>query len=331
MPKSNDPTSKNLIAKYNYLEYFDKYDEIYELISKEIVYNGKFEEKFKSFSAIGQTIDEMFLKQINDWRVQLGQELFNIKGGNIEDINIELDDNIIYGLIGKSGSGKTTLLELIDGLLKPTRGKILVNGIESTKKENKKNIGFVFQFPEEQFFEVTVKKEIEFALKNFKIKKLNAKDALKLVGLKEEYLDKKLNELSSGEARLVAIASVLVYNPKIILFDEPTIGLDCKNKKKLIKIIKKLKNEYGKTIIIVSHDIDLLYEISERIIAIGDCKIILYGDTDSVFSETKLIKKYDIPIPNIIKFENLVRTKKNIKLMHTKSINDLIKEVYRNV
>lgn len=90
MPKSNDPTSKNLIAKYNYLEYFDKYDEIYELISKEIVYNGKFEEKFKSFSAIGQTIDEMFLKQINDWRVQLGQELFNIKGGNIEDINIEI-------------------------------------------------------------------------------------------------------------------------------------------------------------------------------------------------------------------------------------------------
>ena len=94
MPKSNDPTSKNLIAKYNYLEYFDKYDEIYELISKEIVYNGKFEEKFKSFSAIGQTIDEMFLKQINDWRVQLGQELFNIKGGNIEDINIESQEFI---------------------------------------------------------------------------------------------------------------------------------------------------------------------------------------------------------------------------------------------
>ena len=94
MPKSNDPTSKNLIAKYNYLEYFDKYDEIYELISKEIVYNGKFEEKFKSFSAIGQTIDEMFLKQINDWRVQLGQELINIKGGNIEDINIEIQEFI---------------------------------------------------------------------------------------------------------------------------------------------------------------------------------------------------------------------------------------------
>ena len=94
MPKSNDPTSKNLIAKYNYLEYFDKYDEIYELISKEIVYNGKFEEKFKSFSAIGQTIDEMFLKQINDWRVQLGQELFNIKSGNIEDINIEIQEFI---------------------------------------------------------------------------------------------------------------------------------------------------------------------------------------------------------------------------------------------
>ena len=94
MPKSNDFTNKNLIAKYNYLEYFDKYDEIYELISKENVYNGKFEEKFKSFSAIGQTIDEMFLKQINAWRVQLGQELFNIKGGNIEDINIEIQEFI---------------------------------------------------------------------------------------------------------------------------------------------------------------------------------------------------------------------------------------------
>lgn len=93
MPKSNDPTSKNLVLNI-VLEYFDKYDEIYELISKEIVYNGKFEEKFKSFSAIGQTIDEMFLKQINDWRVQLGQELFNIKGGNIEDINIEIQEFI---------------------------------------------------------------------------------------------------------------------------------------------------------------------------------------------------------------------------------------------
>ena len=94
MPRSKDSTSKNLIAKYNYLEYLDKYDEIYELISKEVVYNGKFEEKFKSFSSIGQTIDEMFLKQINDWRVQLGQELFNIKGENIEDINIEIQEFI---------------------------------------------------------------------------------------------------------------------------------------------------------------------------------------------------------------------------------------------
>lgn len=94
IPKSDDPTNKNLIAKFNYLEYFDKYDEIYELISKENVYNGKFEEKFNSFSGIGQTIDEMFLKQINAWRVQLGQELFNIKGGNIEDINIEIQEFI---------------------------------------------------------------------------------------------------------------------------------------------------------------------------------------------------------------------------------------------
>lgn len=120
MPKSNDPTSKNLIAKYNYLEYFDKYDEIYELISKEIVYNGKFEEKFKSFSAIGQTIDEMFLKQINDWRVQLGQELFNIKGGNNEIVFLRIceDRNLpLYKTLQKSIS--------IDSMLQKELEKII--------------------------------------------------------------------------------------------------------------------------------------------------------------------------------------------------------------
>lgn len=252
---------------------------------------------------------------------------------SINNISLEIKDNDICGIIGKSGSGKTTLLELIDGLLKPTSGEIIINDKDVVKnsKKIKKEIGFVFQFPEEQFFETNVKREIEFALKNFNIKKNKAIDALKLVGLNESYLNKNLYELSSGEARLVAIASILIYNPNIILLDEPTIGLDYKNKRKIIKLIRLLKIRYHKTILIVSHDIDLLYEISDNLIVLDKGTLILYGDPLSIYKETTIIKKYNIETPKIIKFENLVNDTKGIKLMHSKSINDLIKEVYRNV
>lgn len=249
---------------------------------------------------------------------------------SINNISMELEDNKIYGIIGKSGSGKTTFLSLIDGIIKPTSGSILINDINDIKKI-RKEVGFVFQFPEEQFFEVNVKKEIEFAIKNFKISKNKSVDALKLVGLNDTYLNKSLNELSNGEARLVAIASILIYNPKIILFDEPTIGLDYKNKKKIIKLIKLLKNRYNKTILIVSHDVDLLYELSDYLIILDNGNLIMYGDAASVYKEESLIKKYKIETPKIIKFESLVKKKKGKKLMHSKTINDLIKEVYRNV
>lgn len=255
---------------------------------------------------------------------------YNNKNNSINNITMELFDNKIYGIIGKSGSGKTTLLELIDGLLKPTTGKIIVNETNDIKKI-RKQIGFVFQFPEEQFFEENVKKEVEFSAKNFKIKNKKVNEVLKLVGLSESYLHKNLYELSNGEKRLIAIASILIYNPKIILLDEPTIGLDYKNKKKILRIINLLKNKCNKTIIIVSHDIDFIYKICDDLIVIDKGSLIMYGDCDSVFKEKELIDKYKIDIPKVIKFEELVKIKKNIKLMHSTSVNDLIKEVYRNV
>lgn len=249
---------------------------------------------------------------------------------SVDNITLELYDNKIYGIIGKSGSGKTTLLHLIDGLLKPITGKIIVNEYTDIKKI-RKQIGFVFQFPEEQFFEENVLKEIEFSAKNFKIKNKKVDEVLKLVGLNESYLYKNLYELSNGEKRLIAIASILIYNPKIILLDEPTIGLDYKNKKKILKIINLLKNKYEKTVIIVSHDIDFIYKVCDDLLVLDKGKLIMYGDCDSVFKEKTLIDKYNIDIPKVIKFEELVKEKKNIKLMHSTSINDLIKEVYRNV
>lgn len=251
----------------------------------------------------------------------------NNKDYTINNFNIELEDNKIYGLIGKSGSGKTTILELIDGLILPTKGSIDFDNISNIKKE----IGFIFQFPEEQFFENNVKKEISFALKNFDMSFDKLSKVLKIVGLKEEILNKKLDELSNGERRMVAIASVLVYNPKIIMFDEPTIGLDYNNKKKLIRLIKALKDRYNKTVIIVSHDIDFLYQIIDKLIAIENGKLLCYDEKYNFYNNDKIIKEHNIPIPKILLFEKLVEKDKNIKLLHSTTVNDLIKEVYRNV
>jgi len=252
---------------------------------------------------------------------------------SINNISLELEKNNIFGIIGKSGSGKTTLLELIAGLIKPSNGQIFIDDLDIKKDEKKirKKIGFIFQFPEEQLIEDSVKKEIEFSLRNFKISKNRVLLALKLVGLGDEYLNKKIDELSKGEKRMIAISSVLAYNPEIIIFDEPTIGLDYNNKKKLIKLIKMLKNKYGKTIIIASHDVDLMYQLCDNLIIIDNGILLLYGDPVSVYNEDKIVKKYDIEIPKIIRFQRMVKDEKNIKLMYTTSINDLIKEVYRNV
>ena len=247
------------------------------------------------------------------------KDLFN-------NLNLEINYNTITGIIGKSGSGKTTFLELIANILKPSEGKIIFEDFYKSIK----NIGIIFQMPEKEFFNVYVDKEISFALNNFNMNKKRLVEVIKLVGLKEDILNKKIKELSNGEKRLIAIASTLVYNPKLILFDEPTIGLDYKNKKKVINLIKNLKNRYEKTIIIVSHDIDLMYELCDDLIVLSNGKLILYGNTLDVFNEIDLIKKYDIPIPKVVLFENLVK-EKNIKLLKSRNVNDLIKEVYRNV
>lgn len=245
-----------------------------------------------------------------------------------KNMNLELKSNAITGIVGKSGSGKTTFLEIISGLLKPTKGKVLIDYVDINKEDYRKNIGIVYQIPENSFFNIYVKDELEFALKNFNIN-VNLIEFIKLVGLKEEILNKRIDELSSGEKRLIAILCVLIYNPKIVLLDEPTVNLDYKNKKKVISLIKKLKKS-GKTILIVSHDINLLYELCDDIVALSYGKVVLYGNTMDVFNEVSVLKKYDISIPSVVLFENYA-LEKNKKLLKSKNVNDLIKEIYRNV
>ena len=256
------------------------------------------------------------------------------------DINTTFKEGKITGIMGKSGSGKTTLIELINALIIPTKGNIQVGSRVISKTRKIKNInnlrykiGLVFQVPEEQFFCKTVKEEIEFGMKYFKksVKSIekHVSDALIMMGLDDSYLNRNPFTLSSGEMRKVAIASVLAFNPKIIILDEPTIGLDNKSKENLIKIIKLLKNRYKKTIIVVSNDTDLLLKISDNVILLDKGKIILEGNKYDVFKQD--ISKYGLKRPKIIEFEKLVLEKKGIKIGYRDDINDLMKDVYRYV
>lgn len=266
----------------------------------------------------------------------------NQKDVVLKGINMHLEEGKITGILGRSGSGKTTLLEMFNALRIPSEGNIEV-GQFNISKENKINflnelrfnIGLVFQFPEEQFFSLTVEEELEFPLKfyNYNPEKIKSRveDALKMVELDSSYLKKDPNELSNGEKRKVALASILVLNPEVLVLDEPTIGLDSESTKTLLKLLRLLKRRYQKTIIIASHDTEVLHKIVDYLYVIDDGKVVLEGTKYDVFKEEKKLKKYGIKAPKIMTFSNTVLKEKNIKIGYRDEMNDLIKDIYRYV
>lgn len=260
----------------------------------------------------------------------------------LQNINLTIKEGQVNGIIGPSGSGKTTLLELMDALIFPTSGNIQVGQyqIDSNSKSTDFRdlhfrVGFLFQFPEEQIFNTTVKEELEFSLKyyHYKEKQLDERvlDALKMVDLGPEYLEKDPFSLSSGEKRKVALASVLILNPDVLILDEPTLGLDDISKRSLMKLLRMLKNRYHKTIVIVSHDTDFLHQIVNYVFVLYNHKIVLQGDKYDVFKQVKKLKQYGIHVPKVIEFSDKVLQKKGIKIGYRDDINDLIKDIYRYV
>jgi len=250
----------------------------------------------------------------------------------LKNINIKLKAGKINAIVGKSGSGKTTLLELITGILKPTTGKVLIDEKEIDNLNNAFDIGYVSQ-DNNQFLQKTVKEELEMLLKlyNYKLKekKKRINDSLIMVGLNEKYLNLNINNLSSGEKKKLALASALILNPSILIIDEPVIGLDRKTKEELKKIFRILKTRYNKTIIFVSNNLDFVLEVADYVYVLYDKEIVLKGKKIDVLSKTDILKKYGIIGPNITSFENLVLTKKQIKIGYRYEINDLIKDIYR--
>ena len=261
---------------------------------------------------------------------------------SLNDLNFTLESNKITSIIGPNGSGKTTILRLIESIVKPNSGIIKVGryivGKDSevdSLTDYKIRIGMVFQNSDEQFMESNVKDELELGLKfyNYRLKEINKRvtEALQMVGLDEEYLNKNLFELSKQEKKLISIASVLIFNPKVILLDEPTNGLDEQSKNKILKILKMLKNKYNRTIVISSHDTDFVLKVTDNILVINDGKIILSGEKYDVFKQCDILKKCGIKIPKTIEFSDRVLALKNIKIGYRDEVNDLLKDIYRYV
>ena len=260
----------------------------------------------------------------------------------LKDINLTIEANKINALVGPSGSGKSTLIELINGLKLPTKGTVYVgehklkNNIRIVNANKLRfEIGFVFQNPEDQFFQKTVKKEIQFGMKYFgyKTDKINQRveDALKMVGLDNTYASRNPFELSGGEKRKVAIASVLAFNPDVIVLDEPTNGLDTTSKESLVKLIKTLKEKYNKTIIVVSHDVDVIYKFVDNVIILSNGKVLFQGDKYSVFKNIDILTKNCVKVPRIVEFLHKTECKTGKYLGDIDNVEDLTKEIIQNV
>ncbi len=256
----------------------------------------------------------------------------------LKDINIVVNDNDFISILGHTGSGKSTLIQHINGLILPSSGTVNVNGNIITSKQRKnprmrdlrKNVGFVFQFPEYQLFEETVLKDIMFGPINFGFSeeeaKSNAIKYAKLLGI-EDLLDKSPFELSGGQMRRVSIAGVLSYEPDIILLDEPTRGLDPQGEIDIMNFFSLLNKEYNKTIVMITHDMNIAYKFSNRLIVLKSAEVVFDGDKHTLFSNNEYTN-YHLRKPLILNTIDRINNELNLSISYNAtSIEELIEEL----
>jgi energy-coupling factor transport system ATP-binding protein len=222
----------------------------------------------------------------------------------LKGVTVAVSDGDFVAIMGQNGAGKTTLVKHFNGLLKPTKGKVLVDGTETTKvsvARLARNVGFVFQNPDHQLFGETVEDEISFGLKNFGFEKAVVETrvtwALNLLAL-AQYRRTSPFMLSGGERKRVALASVLAWDPKILILDEPTIGQDYQQKEKLRQFIMQMQTQ-KRTIIIVTHDVEFVAECNPRVLLMSDGQIIADGQAAQILTNTKMLEKASIVPPQV--------------------------------
>lgn len=234
----------------------------------------------------------------------------------VNDVSFSVNKGELIGIIGHTGSGKSTLVQMLNGLMKPTSGQVLLDGVDiwDKPKEIRKirfKVGMVFQYPEYQLFEETVYKDIAFGPTN---KELSAEEidkevrrAARFTGLKDELLDKSPFDLSGGEKRRAAIAGVIAMDPDVLVLDEPTAGLDPMGRDVLLSQIVRYHKERQNTVLLVSHSMEDIARVADRIVVMNKSKLVMFDETQKVFARGDELEKIGLRIPQITKIMSQLR------------------------
>lgn len=227
----------------------------------------------------------------------------------LADVSLEIKDGEFVGLIGQTGSGKSTLIQHFNGLLKPTSGRVIVDEIDlsakgTNLKEVRKRVGLVFQYPEHQLFEETVFADIAFGPRNLGLggEQLieRVREAMQMAGLDyESFKDRSPFELSGGQMRRVAISGVLAMKPKILILDEPTAGLDPRGRDEILLQIKELHHRFGMTVVLVSHSMEDVARLAEKLLVMHKGRLVLSGTTRQVFAQADVLRNIGLGIPQV--------------------------------
>lgn len=254
----------------------------------------------------------------------------------LKDINLNIEEGKITAIIGKTGSGKSTLVEHLNALLVPSSGSLEIEDtIILPGKKNKglkalrKKVGLVFQFSEYQLFEETILKDVAFGPKNYGASEqeaiAKAKLALKMVGIDESYYETSPFDLSGGQKRRIAIAGILALEPKIIVLDEPTAGLDPKGSQEMIDLFVKLNKKADITVILVTHDNEIVYNYADNTVLMADGEVKYSGNTLELFNDKEKVKEFNILEPKILSVKNALNDKGFKIPSNVRTIDELAK------
>ena len=256
----------------------------------------------------------------------------------LDDINAVIRSGSVTGIIGHTGSGKSTLVQMLNGLVKPSAGKVLLDGEDIWEKPKeigkiRSKVGLVMQYPEYQLFEETIRADIAFGPKNMGIDEKEIEERVlesaDFVGLSYDLLEKSPFDLSGGQKRRAAIAGIIAMRPDVLVLDEPAAGLDPAGREMIMKSIMNYKKRTGATVVIVSHSMEDMAKYCDELLVLADGKLLMSGKKEDVFGRSEELTAVGLDVPQITKMMNLL-TKKGISVSDSVyTVDDALNEIYK--